>query len=828
MRSKFTLFFLGIFVVVTLQGQMPNLNSNPGITNKVIFLDFDGQVVKGTSWNNGNTINAAPSTLSQANKINVWKRLSEDYRPFDINITTDSVRFNNAPPNKRMRVIVTPTSAWYGSAGGVAFLGSFTWGGTPGTPCWVFENQLSYSTKNISEAAAHEVGHTLSLYHQSTYNASCVKTNEYHPGTGGTGVTSWGPIMGASYSRNVTIWHTGTSSNGCTVIQNDHSSSFTGLTGTPYLAFLPDDIGNTFNTAKILNLNTVNLSDSGIITTPADVDVYRFTICNNRYISVNAKPWALDTVNYGGANLDIKLKLFNAAGALIAGDSNLTRLRALVGANLTPGSYYFTIKGDISAYHDDYGSLGKYYISVKATNPPQLNNTILTGTNVCAGQNISLSYSSNGVPNSWQWDITGPNTSSYSTQNPTVNFNPAGVYTITLLATSSNSLSCPVTKTIDAGAIPGVTVTGLPFVCQPKNTTLTAIGATSYTWLPANFNGSVQILNPSSNSTFTVVGANGNCNSSAVVTVNVIPPFSINVTASGSQICPGQTVSATASGANSYVWMPGNLNGSAQALTPTSNTTYTITGSNGSCNSNATIAVNVSQINLNVNVSNAALCAGQSVTLSASGAASYTVNPGGVTSNPSVFTPSANTTFFITGENGSCSKTTSTQITVEPDFQILLSVSDSLLCLGDTAYITAFGANSFTFSPGANGGGSWVVAPQVPTSYTLTAANNDNCPKDTVIFINVKTCDKVGIGKLKIISEVLIYPNPASGEFSVVQSKGISKIEIFNAMAALIYKENYTNTSKIKIDAKDWSTGVYFIKVYSGEQALSVHKIVIQ
>lgn len=138
--------------------------------------------------------------MNAANITLIWKRISEDYRPFDVNITTDSVRFNNAAPNKRIRVIITPTSAWYGSAGGVAYVGSFAWGGTPGTPCWVFENQLGNNTKSIAEAAAHEVGHTLTLRHQSTYNSSCTKTNEYNPGLG-TGVTSWAPIMGVGYSK---------------------------------------------------------------------------------------------------------------------------------------------------------------------------------------------------------------------------------------------------------------------------------------------------------------------------------------------------------------------------------------------------------------------------------------------------------------------------------------------------------------------------------------------------------------------------------------------------------------------------------------------------
>ena len=81
-----------------------------------------------------------------------------------------------------MRVILTVTHEWYGSAGGVAFVGSYSWGDD--TPCFVFSGLLGYNVKNISEATAHEAGHTLGLYHQASYDANCVKTSDYHYGQG--------------------------------------------------------------------------------------------------------------------------------------------------------------------------------------------------------------------------------------------------------------------------------------------------------------------------------------------------------------------------------------------------------------------------------------------------------------------------------------------------------------------------------------------------------------------------------------------------------------------------------------------------------------------
>ena len=53
---------------------------------------------------------AAP--LTDAQILEIFNRVSEDYRPFNVNITTDSVKFLAAPLTQRIRVIVTPTSSW--------------------------------------------------------------------------------------------------------------------------------------------------------------------------------------------------------------------------------------------------------------------------------------------------------------------------------------------------------------------------------------------------------------------------------------------------------------------------------------------------------------------------------------------------------------------------------------------------------------------------------------------------------------------------------------------------------------------------------------------
>lgn len=647
-----TLLFFSLISGIC-SAQIPILNSYPSITNKVIYLDFDGQSVTGTNWNSGNTVNALASTMNATNINLIFQRISEDYKPFDVNLTTDSVRFNAAPANKRMRVIITPTSTWYGSAGGVAYVGSFSWGGTPGTPCWVFENMLSYSAKNIAEAASHEIGHTLSLRHQSTYTYSpltCSKTAEYNPGVG-TGVTSWAPIMGVGYSKNVTVWYNGMSATSCSLTQNDHSSGTVGLTGSNFLSFLPDDIGNTGVNGKILNLNTINVVDSGLITTPTDIDAFRFSICNTRNVTIDVKPWALDTVNYQGANLDVRLFLYNAANNQLAVDTSLTRLNARVALTLNPGSYYFTVDGGRSGNYSDYGSIGRYYVKIKATNPPAMSASIITSNVFCAGQATTLTYTANGIPTQWQWTVNGSSISNtFTTQNPNVNFS-AGIYTITLLASSVNSVGCLTTATLNINTAPiiGISNSGNN-LCPGNNVTLNASGANSYTWMPGLLLGQTQLVNPQTTTVYTVTGTNGTCGSSTTISINVTPDFTLTASSPTAVICAGESVGITVSGATNYSVEPGGFNSAFAFVSPISTTTFVITGKNGGCIKSTNLIIFVSpKFSVNVNASDTVLCAGSSATLNASGASNYEFNPGAFSGSSLVVMPNTTTTYTISG-----------------------------------------------------------------------------------------------------------------------------------------------------------------------------------
>lgn len=178
----------------------------PNIIQGVLFLDFDGELVSGTSWNYNGDINAEHSGLTLEQQQTILDSVAYDFRMCsNVRVSASEMEYNLAPADHRQRVIITQSWQWYGQVGGVAFLGSYHWGNTP---CFVFSSLLYFHVKNITDAVTHEAGHTLKLYHQSEW-ADGIKTKVYKDGV----------IMGRPYTSYNAQWILGTNSNG--QVQND-------------------------------------------------------------------------------------------------------------------------------------------------------------------------------------------------------------------------------------------------------------------------------------------------------------------------------------------------------------------------------------------------------------------------------------------------------------------------------------------------------------------------------------------------------------------------------------------------------------------------------
>ncbi len=319
----------------------------------VIYLDFDGEVVNCPLWNNSKILNCAPAPVTDIQIQEIYNRVAEDYRPFDINITTDLKVFLAAPLTKRVRVIVTPTSGWFTGVGGIAFVGSFSWGDD--TPCFVFCDRLGNSTKMIAECCSHESGHTVGLSHQSKYDGGCNLTATYNDGVG-SGEVAWAPIMGNSYYRNMSGWNNGPTPYGCSNVQ-DNLSIITTQNGFGYRK---DDYADDINTNPT-ELNSTFTLD-GLISTNTDKDAFKIVLSQNEKVNFSVTPFSVGDHN-AGADLDIRVTMYNSAKQVINVYDPGNTMSVTLDTSMDAGTYYLVIDGAGNSNTSNYGSLGSYKLS---------------------------------------------------------------------------------------------------------------------------------------------------------------------------------------------------------------------------------------------------------------------------------------------------------------------------------------------------------------------------------------------------------------------------------------------------------------------------------
>ena len=363
------LIFSGLLALLTnspLLAQVPVLNSYPAAA-PTVYLDFDGETISNTIWNalgmGGNYVcPAANVTTSEINAI--FNLVAEDFRPFTLNITTDYTRYTAAMPGRRVRVVLT-TYWQYMSASpmapGLSMMNCFSDGSE--TPLLVYTSLLnsgvSPRVKNIADVISHEVGHALGLAHQAAWNASCNLQQEYYTGLG-SGQAGWAPIMGAGYYRNRTTWYNGTAINGCQQFQNDLELITNPRNG---ISFRTDDYSDLPEQAFPLQWTGNTSVTNGEIATNSDADYFRFTLPNTRRVHLNANPVAADA-SLTGANLDIKLSLFDnrrTDGREVNPDDLLS---AFLDTVLPAGDYYIKVQGQGSHLAPAYAVLGGYILNV--------------------------------------------------------------------------------------------------------------------------------------------------------------------------------------------------------------------------------------------------------------------------------------------------------------------------------------------------------------------------------------------------------------------------------------------------------------------------------
>lgn len=269
---------------------------------------------------------------------------------------------------------------------------------------------------------------------------------------------------------------------------------------------------------------------------------------------------------------------------------------------------------------------------------------------VCLGDVVTLAGS--GAQN-YSWD---------NSVNNGTSFTPGLTQTYTVTGTDANGCQGTDQVTVTVYPLP-VVEAGLPqTVCAGTSVTLSGSGAQTYAWN----NGGVDNVpfTPLATGIYICTGTDANgCQNTDQVLVTVNPAPVVNAGADQA-LCQGASVTLTASGAQSYTWTNGVVNG--VSFVPGATQTYTVTGTSlTGCQGTDQVVVTVNPLP-NVNAgADQSLCFGTTVTLSGSGAQTYTWT-NGVTNGVS-FVPSSTQTYTVTGVDANgCQNTDQVIVTVVP------------------------------------------------------------------------------------------------------------------------------------------------------------------
>jgi hypothetical protein len=354
-------------------------------------------------------------------------------------------------------------------------------------------------------------------------------------------------------------------------------------------------------------------------------------------------------------------------------------------------------------------------------------------TTVSAGPNL---YACNG--GTVTLNGTGANTYIWSPniQNGTT-FTPSINQTYTLTGINANGCSAWDQTdvllqqfSIDAGANQSV--------CQGSSITLSATGASSYTWNNNVINGQSFVPSQGGYYTATAMSPEG-CiaKDSLLITLNPLPIVNAG---NDTVVCGGATILLNATGAQNYTWNNGVANGQSFQVNATS--TFVVSGTSAAgCTAQDSLEVIVNAIpNINAG-QDIYTCQGQAVTLNAVGGINLQWNNGIQDGVP--FVPVSNGTYIVTGMSNDGCYGSDTLVLNYGNLPDLNAGPDQNICFGQEVTLTGAGGIFMYWNNGVADGIPFV--PQTSNNYVLTGASPEGCVSTDTVWVNVNDANSASI-----------------------------------------------------------------------------------
>ncbi|TGE28103.1 T9SS type B sorting domain-containing protein [Hymenobacter metallicola] len=489
--------------------------------------------------------------------------------------------------------------------------------------------------------------------------------------------------------------------------------------------------------------------------------------------------------------------------------------------------------------------------------------TSISGDAIICDQSQVRTYAAGGpTAATYRWKVRGGIIQGSSTANTVqVRWNAPGAGRLTLQGVSN--LGCPsdsVTRDIEIRPASALAVTPTSAsICVGASTTLTASGASSYTWTGGNqtFTGPTITVAPTQTTTYTVTSTDGVCTTSRQITVTVNQTAVANAGADA-VTCSGEarTLGSAALAGYTYQWSPATGLSSATTAQPTfqlTNTgsapqqfTYTLTATTAEgCTSSDVVVVTLNPAAVADAGTNQVFCSGGSAVLgnpaSAVAGSTYQWSPATGLSNATDVAPTVtltNTTsapitvtytLQVTTAQG-CVGTRTVQVTVNPA-AVANAGTDVAACSGEARTLGSAALTGYTYqwSP-ATGLSSTSVAqptflltntgttPQQFT-YTLTATTAEGCTATdaVVVTLNPAAVADAGTNQVFCSGGSAVLGNPASvvagSSYQWSPATGLSSA---TAVAPTV---TLTNTTSAPI------TILYTLRVTTNQGCVATHTV---
>jgi hypothetical protein len=330
---------------------------------------------------------------------------------------------------------------------------------------------------------------------------------------------------------------------------------------------------------------------------------------------------------------------------------------------------------------------------------------------ICAGSSATLTVSNCSGGIVWSNGAT----SLSITVSPTTNTN----YTV-FCGSGACTRSATSEIMVSNGETPSLTASNNT-ICAGESVTVSAINCSStINWSNGTAGASITV-SPTATTTYTATCGTGTCSSSSSIVINVTPVQTPVIAATSTFICVGESTTLSVTNCSGNITWSNGATSAAITVSPTTNTTYTVTCGSGTCVGSRShdIVVGNSQTPT-VIASKNTICEGESVTITASNCSSGITWSNGASGNTITVSPMVTSTYTATCGSGSCSGSASTTISIGGSIQApVISASSNSICEAANVILTASGCSGLvTWSNGQTGNS---ITVNITANQTFTA-----------------------------------------------------------------------------------------------------------